>query len=30
MNFEVGKKLEEEFTGGFTDYDFPDLVSQTI
>jgi len=27
MKFEVGKKLEEEYSGGFTDYDFPDLVA---
>ena len=27
MKFEIGKKIDEEFTGGFTDYDFPDLVT---
>jgi hypothetical protein len=26
MSFETGKLLEEELSGGFTDYDFPDLV----
>ncbi|MCK9479705.1 MAG: phage tail tube protein [Firmicutes bacterium] len=26
MSFESSKTLEEEFSGGFTDFDFPDLV----
>ena len=26
MAFESGKLLEEEFSGGFTDFDFPDVV----
>jgi hypothetical protein len=26
MSFESGKLLEEELSGGFTDYDFPDTV----
>ena len=26
MSFEVGKSTSDEFTGGFSDYDFPDLV----
>ena len=27
MSFETGKVLEEEFSGGFTDFDFPDTVA---
>ncbi len=26
MSFETGKVLEEEYSGGFTDFDFPDTV----
>ena len=26
MSFENAKVLEEEYSGGFTDFDFPDLV----
>ena len=27
MSFETGKVMEEEFSGGFTDFDFPDTVA---
>ena len=26
MSFEAGKVMEEEFSGGFTDFSFPDTV----
>ena len=26
MSFKVGKVMEEEFSGGFTDFSFPDIV----